>query len=1462
MDFDDEIIRQVKASGFSESSFQQLESLILSKDDETILNHLDKRSRGLDSGQAIIDYIRAMFSILGRSAREDQLSRPARLLLFLAMKCLTLFQAKIVNNDRKCIDCFDFIVQEMDVLPKPLLPSITEFICVNVDSIDGPDDGHELRLLPRALRFIFLTPEVKVPGQDGDEMVSTGSEYAGFVIKRILHAKWSNTMLTRMVSLLREMQLDRSHVEEFLKKIFGCMKRVDPQDLPSLVYQLLLFASKGLHKKLVLGGIVNLFGEVLCRISEENPVIKRPGVKKSSEVLRQVEGTVLLHMNFAIKQDPSLGQELLNLVRVDHRPIAPFTVALLLSIARIQRFEEVSMVFLRTLMVKSHQDYKQARDCSWIPDDLRLQSLQIAKAVEEALLQAVQYSSFGRDHIIPSVVKIGFALLEFVEAGKMCFAADSVSCNGLVGVKELGVQALKTAFEIHDMARNEIIEQIKIRIISLKPAQSSVVIRLLGELVQSYPHLMLEHVARLKESLDYFTLLNFITSSSFIKSLCPLFQMSRDLQNYTVLVLRKAIFGREETSRVAATRAIIDLIISEKQMANSDLDSFPTSSQASCSQQTKFARGLGLNLFQELKGLLRRCLLQQARVKEAMYKGLVKLVLVDPAAAGPVFDLLWPHFLQYCVPQEDGGLQLKLSTCVKVRNGIICLEEPLDYLLSCVHHLLVLQPQNKTVQQSEYSMTCFGFSLSQDNEGGGVSSGESFANAFLNLRQSFRRGKLEGYSLDKTQNFNPETSEGERNIEQACVMLGILEVLLDISVSELRNATDANREENKTDLMSLIELYDSLEQSACRKQGNVARKGSMKAPSDPKAQTQETGNQSHSLRHSSNAFSSSCSQDRVPFLMTSNIAHLLEASMKLMNTNISSSQPTSNHRSQGTSGKQIIHHFKLVSFALKSCLRHLKLMLIESFEQTESQNPFKVLVDNEMKILGGSLLQIICLLKSTLSSIPTQDKPKNKETKGKKASDEAAEGLIHTAILCMDILCKLSFTKHDFTDILEEMLSVPSSEADSLHERNIEMEDIPEIENESPETRLVHQFLWRKIHPLLVQFLSLSHFRVFEVLTGTALFLGGKLPLHLRKLHGTWAEMTCRSMKVMHNGAARALATLALYLSIPPLDLTIGQRMASELLKVMGSEERDPIDLSDVYVTINASTSNGIATLLLQLAEATLVDVDWLISKLKASLVAGNLPLLDANTDNQRRANVSRAILEETLHTRVESLVHMLSLFTEMSLRTSPAEHFLRVASKLYKSLAAVTKLCIAPKGYKQPLPSSKFQMLAEVTCRKMTAPLYNFMAVMQRDQQENSQEKGVVNKIKRECKTIPNLIFYIEDYEKYLIQLSKLTKVNLLRHAKRSTARDFKIIDTGKKKKEDENNQPEEPNQSDAPVTENVSEDETLRQEEEGILDVPSEGNVVDDECKSDSENDLEENTNNGRKRKITHVIQDSDEE
>ncbi|KAM3358498.1 hypothetical protein P3S68_021429 [Capsicum galapagoense] len=94
----------------------------------------------------------------------------------------------------------------------------------------------------------------------------------------------------------------------------------------------------------------------------------------------------------------------------------------------------------------------------------------------------------------------------------------------------------------------QIIEQCKLRILSLKPEQCFPIIRLLGCLICTYTYPMLEHVSHLKELLDYFTFMNEKVSSHLVAALLPLSRLSRDLQDYTILVLRKAMLDKKTQS--------------------------------------------------------------------------------------------------------------------------------------------------------------------------------------------------------------------------------------------------------------------------------------------------------------------------------------------------------------------------------------------------------------------------------------------------------------------------------------------------------------------------------------------------------------------------------------------------------------------------------------------------------------------------------------------------------------------------------------------------------------------------------------------------------------------------------------------------------------------------------------------------------------------------------------------------
>jgi Fanconi anemia group I protein len=97
---------------------------------------------------------------------------------------------------------------------------------------------------------------------------------------------------------------------------------------------------------------------------------KRTAASGDEQLLRHIEGTVLLHLQFAIKQDQvpgghlflfgllvliegtlllqELGRAFLKVFKSENFPLTSFTVALLLSVARIQRFADQALDTIKT----------------------------------------------------------------------------------------------------------------------------------------------------------------------------------------------------------------------------------------------------------------------------------------------------------------------------------------------------------------------------------------------------------------------------------------------------------------------------------------------------------------------------------------------------------------------------------------------------------------------------------------------------------------------------------------------------------------------------------------------------------------------------------------------------------------------------------------------------------------------------------------------------------------------------------------------------------------------------------------------------------------------------------------------------------------------------------------------------------------------------------------------------------
>uniref|UniRef100_A0A453I489 Fanconi anemia group I protein n=1 Tax=Aegilops tauschii subsp. strangulata TaxID=200361 RepID=A0A453I489_AEGTS len=1269
----------------------------------------------------------------------------------------------------------------------PLLPALppdalADLLC----SLSAASPPNHLSLLPALLSL------------------SPNPSAASAAFSSLLNApSWPSPTLLAVASLLRDLPVSfRSRVPDCLSKVLSLLPGADVQDLPALAYQLLLLASKPLHPRLVLSGLLRFFG------GRHGARVRAP-----PSIARQVAGTVLMHVAFAVKQDPALAREVVAAVKANAAGVLNgFAVAVLLSVARVRRFNDSAVGVLRDAATTSRRDYRMSRRCKWLPDPLKEESVEAAHCVEKALLKAVAESIGGREHVVPSIVQVGFLLLEASNGDP---GDEDGPDEGVMSTEEIGVNMLKSLFETHEMARTEIIEQCKFRILSAKPQQSAPVLRLLGCLVRSHPFPMLEYVAHLKELLDYLPFMNDKISTGLINCILPLTKFSRDLKDYIILVVRKAMFKRADAVRIAATNAIVELIVTESEYRKNEANPFQdSSSQPSSSQQPEIHREVGVELFQELSGLLRRCLSQQARVKTVLYEGLIRIVTSDPDVADNVLDFLWPHFLNYYI--ENAECPLKMDSCFKVENA------KLNKIVNVTDHVMHIGSVSVLLLPRIMSYCQVGRSSSRD----------LFMKGLSNIQKYLRKCLTED-QRGQTQEAGSASSSLEIVQCHNVFMPGIVEVFVDFAASKLAEAADEPKEKLEKEILELVDAHSGFERKTSKSREKVARRrGDSRGATD---------RQTNEPKENSNASLLKLHEKRGEF-MNSSLYELVVMCARQCHAD------KYDKGSQRPSQSKLNQSSSLLSFVLKACLEMFRSLTAKS-SGLAIGNLRRTLYE-DVKNLAQPIVKLIWWL--TLDSEQKNGGFKKNTTQGKRTVENKKDQL-YLALTCFKELFKLSVSEDRSSDIIDLLISsAPSNiedmmEADQLHDNDTTV-------TENPEKRGAHVFL-NILKMLYARALSQSLSRESEAVSELIFGISRKLHPDQRHLVGHWAAGLCRKNTVQSPTTAQEMVKLAVHLMTTPDDMILVHEMTTELKKLIASGDEESVDSSEAFLIVNCKTKNSLVAVFLHMVDSSLIELEWGLGKLKAMLTLG---YGSSNVDEDQPADerTQRMFLEEALYSRSTSVVHVLSSFTHMSLKDSQAEQFLKLTAKFYKLLARISKSQIAPKGYKQFIPGLKFQKMAEVTCRMLTAPLYNFVFTLQESEQPH--KKGILAKIKRESKCIPDLIFQVEDYEKYLIQLSKLTKVNLLRHAKRSVARDFRI--QPKEKAAEEEREGDSP-----PATAASPESDPEEDVEEGP-DVPADENLQasaqHDDAVQDSESDGEEEEVlvHRKRANANQVVQDSE--
>ncbi|CAM9895492.1 unnamed protein product [Discosporangium mesarthrocarpum] len=354
----------------------------------------DKICSELTSDGSYVDFVRTVLGMspgitsMGNARRADVITQAIR----------AMHRGAIV--DRAARDLLGVVLVGLDDINPIRIPYLTVSIlkpllkCSKQRKHRGASSGAEtgegaaagfllsLELLPKLLSLVSrvgqLPSHAPVPARFHG---ISGTECKDRVISWLCRAHWPGPCSIGICQTLRDMDLGERQLAAAVGRVLRHLRgRTALHDMPPLIYQLLVLAGKGC-KEAVLEGVIQVFDRLDAEIAlakEERSVRgslghvpiwcegdgggggggrrqeQRGGVMAcvNTEELRYVEGTVILHFNFAMKQDHALATCLLQGFRKRAMAAAegvgvggggtnvftPFRLALLLSMARIQRF--------------------------------------------------------------------------------------------------------------------------------------------------------------------------------------------------------------------------------------------------------------------------------------------------------------------------------------------------------------------------------------------------------------------------------------------------------------------------------------------------------------------------------------------------------------------------------------------------------------------------------------------------------------------------------------------------------------------------------------------------------------------------------------------------------------------------------------------------------------------------------------------------------------------------------------------------------------------------------------------------------------------------------------------------------------------------------------------------------------------------------------------------------------------
>ncbi|NWS43770.1 FANCI protein, partial [Probosciger aterrimus] len=1233
-------------------------------------------------------------------------------------------------------------------------PALAELATLFVDVIKGGSlsNGKSLELFSTVLTALASSKESLAYGKG--EL--NGEEFKKQLINTLCSSKWDPQSVIHLANMFRDIPLSGEELQFVVEKVLRMFSKLDLQEIPPLVYQLLLLSAKG-SKKTVLEGIISFFNQLDKRQKEEQKVPQSGDLEVATmplDQLRHVEGTVILHIVSVINLDQDLGEELIKHLKTEQqkdsaRALCPFSVALLLSVAVKHRQQEQIFDFLKTSITRSCKDL-QFLQASKFLQDLFPQQYDVTAVI----LEVVENSAFGWDHVTQGLVDLGFNLMESYEpkkpfGGKAADASYGLSKMPAQQACRLGASILLETFKVHEPIRSDILEQVLNRVLTKAGSPVSHFIDLLSSIVVSAPLVLQSSSSKVTETFDNLSFLPIDTVQGLLRAVQPLLKVSMSVRDSLILVLQKAIFSRQLDARKAAVAGFLLLLRNFKivgSLASSQCSQAFGATQVQADVHACYNSAANEAFCLEILGSLRRCLSQQADVRLMLYEGFYDVLRRNSQLTSSIMETLLSQIKQYYLPQPDLLPPLKLEGCIMAQGDQIFLQEPLAHLLCCIQHCLAWYKSTVHLCQR----------VEDDDEEEDVGFEQNFEELFESVTRRMIKSELEDFELDKSADFSLSSGVGVKNNIYAIQVMGICEVLIEY------NFNIGNFSKNKfEDVVGLFTCYNKLSEILKEKAGKNKSNLGNKTPRS--------------------------------FLSMGFVSTLLTALFR------------DNAQSHEESLAVLRSSTEFLRYAVSVALQ--KVQQLEETGQTDGpdgQNPDKMF---------QNLCKVTQVLLWRYTSIPTVVEESGKK-KGKSIS-----------LLCLEGLLRIFNTVQQlYSARIPQFL-----QALDITDGDAEETDINVTEKAAFQIRQFQRSLVNQFSSAEDDFNSRETQSLITVLSTLSKLLDPTSQQFLQFL--TWTVKVCKENALEDISCCKGLLSLLFSLHVQyksPVGLL--RELAQDIHACLGDIDQDiELESRSHFAIVNAKTAAPtVCLLVLGQADKVLEEVDWLIKKLTS--LGSETSEESSQAPNQTQALEKGVILQ---------LGTLLTVYHELVQTALPAgscvDTLLRSLSKTYAILTSLIKQYIqACRNTSNTIPG-RLEKLVKLSGSHLTPQCYSFITYVQNIHSESlsfAEEKKkkkkeaesaaistVMAKVLRETKPIPNLIFAIEQYEKFLIHLSKKSKVNLMQYMKLSTSRDFRINASmlnstlQEHSTEDAENEPDNDQSSTAEQTDENQEPKTKRQ-------------------------------------------------